>query len=114
MGGSSGFALQFVARTLALKSCTDEDIPMNKFKTLNEAPNYSATEAAHYLRLKQQDVRRWIDLEVIRASGKGLSFFNLLELHTLKGLRKGTGLPMQRIRQALLEFAAIERTEHPL
>jgi len=87
---------------------------MNKFKTLNEAPNYSVAEAAHYLRLKQHDIRRWMDQEVIRTSRKGLSFFNLLELHTLKGLRKGTGLPMQRIRRALLEFNEMESSEHPL
>jgi uncharacterized protein (DUF433 family) len=87
---------------------------MNKFKTLNEAPNYSVAEAAHYLRLKQQHIRRWIDNEIICTQGNGLSFFNLLELHTLKGLRKGTGLPMQRIRRALLEFGAMENSAHPL
>jgi uncharacterized protein (DUF433 family) len=87
---------------------------MNKFQALNEAPNYSIPETAHYLRLKQQEIRRWIDIEVVRTSGKGLSFFNLLELHTLKGLRKGTGLSMQRIRKALAEFSAMESSAHPL
>jgi uncharacterized protein (DUF433 family) len=87
---------------------------MNKFEALNEAPNYSFAEAAHYLRLKQGDIRRWVGNDVVRASGKGLSFFNLLELHTLKGLRRGTGLPMQRIRRALIEFSAMENSAHPL
>lgn len=87
---------------------------MNKFQALNDAPNYSIPETAHYLRLKQQEIRRWIDIDVVRASGKGLSFFNLLELHTLKGLRKGTSLPMQRIRRALMEFSAMENSAHPL
>jgi uncharacterized protein (DUF433 family) len=87
---------------------------MNKFQALNEAPNYSIPETAHYLRLKQQEIRRWIDIDVVRTSGKGLSFLNLLELHTLKGLRKGTGLPMQRIRMALAEFSAMENSTHPL
>jgi uncharacterized protein (DUF433 family) len=97
-----------------LLSSNEERSMKNKFETLNEAPNYSIVEAAHYLRLRQQEIRRWIDSEVVCASGKGLSFFNLLELHTLKGLRKGTGLPMQRIRRALMEFNAMEKSAHPL
>jgi uncharacterized protein (DUF433 family) len=79
-----------------------------------EAPNYSFVEASHYLRMKPQDIYRWIDEEVIRASRKGLSFQNILELHILKGLRKETGLPMQRIRRALQEYAQTESTPHPL
>ena len=87
---------------------------MTKFETLNEAPNYGVSEAAHYLRLKPQEVRRWVDNEVVRASGTSLSFLNVLELHTLKALRKGTGLSMQRIRRALMEFREMENSSHPL
>jgi hypothetical protein len=44
-------------------------------------PNYNSVEAAFYLRLKQGDVRRWVDEELICAPAGGISFLNLLELH---------------------------------
>ena len=84
------------------------------YATLVESPNYSVPEAAHYLRLKPEDIRRWVSEEIIRASRKGLSFENILELHILKGLRKETGLPMQRIRRALEAYSETEKTLHPL
>jgi uncharacterized protein (DUF433 family) len=87
---------------------------MTTDNALNEAPNYSIPEAAFYLRLKASDIRRWISEEVIRAPRKGLSFRNILELHVLKGLRKQTGLPMQRIRAGLEEYSRTENTVHPL
>jgi uncharacterized protein (DUF433 family)/DNA-binding transcriptional MerR regulator len=87
---------------------------MTGHTSLMEVPNYSLIEAAHYLRLKPHDIRRWINDEIIRASSKGLSFQNILELHILKGLRKETGLPMQRIRKALQEYGQTENTRHPL
>jgi uncharacterized protein (DUF433 family) len=87
---------------------------MTSYISLMEAPNYSLVEAAHYLRLKPQDIRRWIDEGIVRASRKVLSFQNILELHILKGLRKGTGLPMQRIRTALQEYSQTENAPHPL
>ncbi len=76
-------------------------------------PNYSSVEAALYLRLKLQDVRRWVGEGVIVAPTGGISFLNLLELHILKGLRKEFGLPFQRIRRALEEYTQTEHSEHP-
>src|ERR1700759_2719581 len=81
---------------------------------LNNLLNYSVPEAAFYLRLKPADIHRWAELGVIRTPEKGVSFRNILELHILKGLRKHTGLPMQRIRKALEEYGRTEHTEHPL
>jgi uncharacterized protein (DUF433 family) len=87
---------------------------MTSYINLMAAPNYSFFEAAHYLRLKPQEIRRWVHEGVIRASHVGLSFQNILELHILKGLRKETGLPMQRIRSALQEYSQTENMPHPL
>jgi len=86
----------------------------NSYATLLEAPNYSVVEAAVYLHLKPEEIRRWIHGEVIQASPQGLSFQNILELHILKGLRKQTRLPMQRIRRALQVYGETEKTAHPL
>jgi len=80
-------------------------------------PNYSSVEAALYLRLKVQDVRRWVDEGVVRGPRGGISFLNLLELHILKGLRKQFGLPFQRIHRALEEYkeeySRSEYSDHP-
>ena len=80
-------------------------------------PNYSSVEAALYLRLKVQDVRRWIGEGVVQSPIGGISFLNLLELHILKGLRKQFGLPFQRIRRALEEYqeeyCRTEYSDHP-
>jgi uncharacterized protein (DUF433 family)/DNA-binding transcriptional MerR regulator len=86
----------------------------DRYATLLEAPNYSVVEAAVYLHLKPEEIRRWIHDEVIQASRRGLSFQNILELHILKGLRKQTRLPMQRIRRALQVYGETEKTAHPL
>lgn len=87
---------------------------MANFDKLNETPNYSVIEAAMYLRLKPGDVRRWIDEKIIPASHGGISFHNLLELHILKGLRKESALPLQRIRKALEAYSRTENSAHPL
>jgi uncharacterized protein (DUF433 family) len=76
-------------------------------------PNYSSVEAALYLRLKLQDVRRWVVEGVVRSPSGGISFLNILELHILKGLRREFGLPLQRIRRALEEYNLTEYSDHP-
>jgi uncharacterized protein (DUF433 family) len=79
--------------------------------------NYSSVEAALYLRLKVQDVRRWVGEGVVQSPSGGISFLNLLELHILKGLRKQSGPPFQRIRRALKEYqeesGRTEYSDHP-
>jgi uncharacterized protein (DUF433 family) len=79
-----------------------------------EVANYSSVEAALYLRLKLQDVRRWAGEGVISSPHGGISFLNLLELHIVKGLRREFGLPLQRVRRALEEYGQTEYSEHPL
>lgn len=87
---------------------------MQSYANSNEVSNYSSMEAALYLRLQPEDVRRWVNDGVIRSPRGGVSFSNLLELHILKCLRKEFRLPMQRIRRALEEYSETENSEHPL
>jgi uncharacterized protein (DUF433 family)/DNA-binding transcriptional MerR regulator len=87
---------------------------MQNFANSYKVSNYSPVEAALYLRLKPEDVRRWVNDEVICSPRGGVSYLNLLELHILKCLRKEFGLPMQRIRRALEEYNETEKYEHPL
>ncbi len=87
---------------------------MQNYANSYEVSNYSSIEAALYLRLKPEDVRRWANDGVICSPQGGVSFLNLLELHILKCLRKEFGVPMQRIRRALEEYNETEKSEHPL
>jgi len=86
---------------------------MPNYPKLYEVPNYSAVEAALYLRLPLDDVRRWVSEGVVRSPSGGISFLNLLEIHILKGLRREFGLPLQRIRRARDEYNETEYSEHP-
>jgi len=86
---------------------------MPDYPKLYEVPNYSAVEAALYLRLPLNDVRRWVSEGVVRSPSGGISFLNLLEIHILKGLRREFGLPLQRIRRARDEYNETEYSEHP-
>ncbi|MDR3738708.1 MAG: DUF433 domain-containing protein [Terracidiphilus sp.] len=76
--------------------------------------NYSYVEAALYLRLQLDAVRRWAGEGIVRAPEGGLSFLNLLEIHVLKGLRRDLGVSFQRIRHALEEYRETEKSDHPL
>jgi uncharacterized protein (DUF433 family) len=86
---------------------------MPNYAASYQVPNYSSVEAALYLRLKLQDVRRWIGEGIVSAPSGGVSFLNLLELHILKGLRREFCLPLQRIRRALEEYNQTEHMDHP-
>jgi uncharacterized protein (DUF433 family)/DNA-binding transcriptional MerR regulator len=86
---------------------------MQSYASSYEVSNYSSVEAALYLRLKPEDVRRWVNEGVICSPRGGISFLNLLELHILKCLRKEFRLPMQRIRRALEEYNETENSDHP-
>jgi len=86
---------------------------MPDYPKLYEVPNYSAVEAALYLRLPLNDVRRWVSEGVVRSPSGGISFLNLLEIHILKGLRREFGLPLQRIQRARDEYNETEYSEHP-
>lgn len=86
---------------------------MSKYPPGYETANYSTVEAALYLRLRPEDVRRWTGAGILNAPEGGLSFLNLMELHVLKGLRREFNLPLQRIRRALEEYSQTEHTDHP-
>jgi uncharacterized protein (DUF433 family) len=86
---------------------------MPRYPNAYVVPNYSSVEAALYLRLKLEDVRRWVNEGVVRSPSGGISFLNLLELHILKGLRREFRLPLQRIRRAIEEYSQTEHSEHP-
>lgn len=87
---------------------------MGTYAETYQLANYSYVEAALYLRLQLDAVRRWTSEEIVRAPLGGLSFLNLLELHILKGLRRDLGVSFQRIRRALDEYRETERSDHPL
>lgn len=86
---------------------------MQSYPNSYKVSNYSSVEAALYLRLKPDDVRRWVNEGIIQSPRGGVSFLNLLELHMLKCLRKEYGLSMQRIRRALDEYNETEKSDHP-
>src|SRR5262245_20263568 len=82
-----------------------------------EVPAYSITDAAHYLCMPKQTVRAWvlgtsytyngvrrkfkqvIQLPIPKSSL--LSFFNLVEVHVLRGLRTKLAIKLPFIRKAL-------------
>lgn len=72
-------------------------------------PRYSQAEAARLSGIKIQSIRRWIGRSedgpgAIRpddGAGDFLSFFNLVELRFV-GAYRDTGIPLQRVRQALI------------
>lgn len=77
-------------------------------------PNYSLAEVEQFLHLDKGIVSRWAKHKFIANPKQGLSFLNLLELHVLKGLRRGYGLSMQKIQFALDEFHLIDNVQYPL
>jgi uncharacterized protein (DUF433 family) len=84
---------------------------------IRQTPAYSFAEAAHYLNLPVSTLRAWCLGQgyaykgharrfrpLIRLDGRphqGLSFLNLVEAHVLAAIRRGHGVPMARVREAL-------------
>ncbi len=83
---------------------------------LSEIPTYGLPEAAAFLRLPYSVVREWTQVQkLVRVEQKNLlSYFNLLELHVLKGLRRHHSLSMQRIRRGLDKYEELYESAHPL
>jgi uncharacterized protein (DUF433 family) len=86
---------------------------MSKYAPGYESANYTPVEAALYLRLHPDEVRRWTGEGIVCAPKGGISFLNLMEIHVLKGLRREFHLPLQRIRRALEEYSQTEHRDHP-
>lgn len=93
---------------------------------------YSVPEAAHYLQLPAATLRSWVlgrsykvdrgrqtkRFEPIVALPQGrlklLSFYNLVEAHVLRALRRGHNLQLDAIRRALAFVTKRTGSEHPL
>ena len=94
-----------------------------------EVPIYSATEAAHYLRIPENTIRSWAYGRVYPTSRgdrrarpvvpavdsrSGLSFINLLELHVLGAIRRQHHVDMKNVRAAIEFLQERFGREHPL
>lgn len=89
---------------------------MRASAAISDTPAYSCLQAARYIGVPGDTLRRWIgDGGLIHPAGNNaLSFNNLAEAHILKAMRKTHGLSLQRIRKALAELSRIRQTAHPL
>jgi uncharacterized protein (DUF433 family) len=95
-----------------------------------DVPNYSVAEAARFLRLRSATVRRWLlgqtyvvgetrrksrgVIRIAQPSPPTLSFWNLVEVYVLAGIRIQHGVSMPRIRSALKYVADELGLERPL
>jgi uncharacterized protein (DUF433 family) len=91
---------------------------------------YGIGEAAHYLSLPPATLRTWVRgrtyataegrqfseplIQLPDADEPLLSFTNLVEAHVLKAIRRHHGLPMQKVRPALLYLEEELGVPHPL
>lgn len=77
---------------------------------------YGLIEASEYLRLPYNTVSNWTKKHklVLMPECHRLSFFNLVELHVLKGMRIRHRVPLQRIRRAIEHVRERFASEHPL
>ncbi len=85
-------------------------------QNLSDTPAYSCRQAAHYVGVPYDTLRRWSGEDgLIKSPRAGvLSFNNLAEAHILKAMRKVHGIPLQRIRKALNELTHLRQSAHPL
>jgi len=97
---------------------------------LREIPTYAPTEAAHYLRIPVDTLRRWLlgysfstksgvahSRPLISIAGSDpnlLSFHNLVEAHVLSALRRKHGISMPKVREALDYLEQEHPSPHPL
>ena len=81
-----------------------------------DAPAYNCLQAAQYVGVPYDTLRRWIGEDGLISAPKpsALSFNNLAEAHILKAMRKVHGLTLQGIRKALSELANLRQSAHPL
>jgi len=96
---------------------------------LRETPLYTATEAAHYLRVPVSTVRAWTFgqgqhkdgskrfkpvIELSKRQGRQLSFINLVELFVLTAIRRRHGVALPQVRKALDYLKKGFPSAHPL
>ena len=86
------------------------------------APAYTFSEVARYLRLPSDTVRNWAIghgdfrpvLELDDAQRQYLSFWNLVEVHVLSGIRRLHGVKLPMVRSALEYVQRDLKMERPL
>jgi uncharacterized protein (DUF433 family) len=97
---------------------------------LRVLPAYSVAEAAHYLRMPEETLRSWVAGRLYPVAGKSkrsrpvihlddpkrqyLSFINLVEAHVLAAIRRGHGVKLPKVRNALDYLRRQFRIERPL
>lgn len=94
-----------------------------------ETPLYTATEAAHYLRVPVSTVRAWAFgqghrkdgsrqfksvIELSKRQGRQLTFINLVELFVLSAIRRRHGVALPQVRRALDYLKKSFPSPHPL
>lgn len=99
-------------------------------QSIQEAPRYTASEAAHYLRMPVSTVRAWSFgqtyeskegtkhfrsvIELADRNRKKLSFINLVELFVLSAIRREHGVALKQVRRALDYLRKHFPSNHPL
>lgn len=84
-----------------------------------DVPTYGIREAAQYMRLPPTTLRQWVagpSHVITLTSGRPplLSFWNLVEVYVLAGLRRHHEVPLQRVRKALRYVERKMSTVRPL
>jgi uncharacterized protein (DUF433 family) len=96
-----------------------------------EIPAYNSFDAAHYLRMPENTIRNWAFgymvptraggqrqtkplIQVADRAGHAFSFFNLVELHVLRALRREYRVEMIKIRRAIEFLQERLNCERPL
>lgn len=97
---------------------------------VREAPAYSVSEAAHYLRIPASTIRWWVTgrcyhpgighqifkpiIELPEKDSVLLSFINMVEVHVLDAIRRKHRIPFEKVRIALQYLMKEFHSRHPL
>lgn len=97
---------------------------------LEQIPNYSIPQAAHYLRIPEATIRTWVKgrqyptqngtrtfqplIDPPQVRPQHLSFINLLEIHILRALRTQHKIDLANVRTALDYLQSHFDQPHPL
>jgi uncharacterized protein (DUF433 family) len=96
---------------------------------VREAPAYSISDAADYLRLPKSTLRAWVlgqrygkekrqpfkaVIAIADRKERKLSFINLVEAFVLAGIRREHNVPLPTVRQAVEYLRRTFKTERPL
>src|SRR5579862_6847373 len=84
-----------------------------------EMPNYAPVEGSRYFHVPPSTVAYWTEepnivIKLAADNPPVLSFKNLVEFYVLEGLRKIHGVKLHRIREAVEDMRANERSLYPL